>query len=166
MLLHPSLILLLKLIYPIAEPNRTRDRPLEIIAVGLSRSGTDSLHTALKLLRYNECHHASVFTVEEPCQAPQWCRLAWRKYYDHPALSTALAAAEKGLDATEFDKCIGNCTATTDIPGATFACDLIRAHPDAKVLVHKREGVEAWYQSVLSTFGTSSPFGVMVDRAL
>jgi hypothetical protein len=71
MLLHPSLIPFLELIYPITKPNRTRDRPLEIIAVGLSRSGTDSLCTALKLLGYNECHHASVFIVEEPGQVPQ-----------------------------------------------------------------------------------------------
>jgi hypothetical protein len=49
--------------------------------------------------------------------------------------------------------------ATTDIPGATFACELIRANPDAKVIGNKREDVEAWYQSVLSTFGISSPFG-------
>lgn len=49
--------------------------------------------------------------------------------------------------------------ATTDIPGASFACELIRAYPDAKVILNKREDVEAWYQSVLNTFGTSSPLG-------
>ena len=155
MLIPPALIPFFKLLYPIKEPLRTRDRPLEIIAVGLSRSGTDSLRTALKLLGYNECHHASVFIAEEPGQGPQWCRLAWRKYYS----SAQSSPAKRGLDAAEFDKCIGNCTATTDIPGATFACQLIRAYPNAKVIVNKREDVEAWYQSLLKTFGTSSPLG-------
>ena len=49
--------------------------------------------------------------------------------------------------------------ATTDIPGATFASELIRAYPHAKVIVNKREDAEAWYQSILKTFGTQSPFG-------
>jgi hypothetical protein len=49
--------------------------------------------------------------------------------------------------------------ATTDMPGATFASELIRAYPNAKVIVNKREDVEAWYQSILKTFGTQSPFG-------
>jgi hypothetical protein len=155
MLIPPFLIPYLKLFYPIKEPLRTRDRPLKIIAVGLSRSGTDSLRAALKLLGYNECHHASVFIAEEPRQGPQWCRLAWRKYHT----SAKLSPAKRGLDATEFDKCIGNCMATTDIPGASFACELVRAYPNARVIVNKREDVEAWYQSVLKTFGTSSPIG-------
>ena len=49
--------------------------------------------------------------------------------------------------------------ATTDMPGATFANELIKAYPHAKVIVNKREDVEAWYQSILKTFGTQSPFG-------
>ena len=49
--------------------------------------------------------------------------------------------------------------ATTDIPGATLATDLIRAYPDAKVIVNKREDVEAWYRSLMNTFGVASPFG-------
>jgi hypothetical protein len=155
MLFPPFAIRILQLIYPIWEPNRKRDRALEVIAVGLSRSGTDSLRTALKLLGYDECHHASIFIAQEPGQSPQWCRLALRKYHTDPALSPA----ERGLDAREFDRCIGNCMATTDIPGATFATELIRAYPHAKVIVNKREDEEAWYESILNTFGTESPFG-------
>ena len=91
MLVHPFFIPLLKLIYPIQEPNRTRDRPLEVLAVGLSRSGTDSLRLALKQLGYNECHHASVFVGQENGQGPQWARLAWRKYHTDVTLPARAA---------------------------------------------------------------------------
>jgi hypothetical protein len=158
MLIHPALIPILKLIYPIQEPDRRRDRPLEVIAVGLSRSGTDSLRIALKQLGYNECHHASVFIQQDVGQGPQWCRLAWRKYHTNDSLS----AEGRGLNASEFDKCIGNCMATTDMPCSTFACELIEAYPEAKVIVNKREDVEAWYQSVIKSFDNPkepSPFG-------
>src|ERR1700761_1742624 len=158
MLFPPSVIPVLKLLYPIREPTRTRDRPLEVIAVGLSRSGTDSLRIALKQLGYNETHHASVFITEEVGQGPQWCRLAWRKYH----ASSTLSPRERGLDAAEFDKCIGNCMATTDMPGATFACELIRAYPEAKVIINKREDIDAWYKSVIKSFDNPaqpSPFG-------
>lgn len=86
MLLHPSLIPLLKLLYPIEEPNHTRDRPLEVLALGLPRSGTDSLRKALKLLGYDECYHGHLFFFEQPGDGPQWARLAWRKYHTDPSL--------------------------------------------------------------------------------
>ena len=158
MLIHPAFIPIIKLIYPIQEPNRTRDRPLEVIAVGLSRSGTDSLRIALKQLDYDECHHASVFITQEVGQGPQWCRLAWRKYHTDPSLSLE----ERRLDASEFNKCIGNCMATTDMPGATFAGELIRAYPEARVIINRREDVDAWYYSVINSFDNPkipSPFG-------
>ena len=158
MLFHPNVISALKLLYPIQEPARTRDRPLEVMAVGLSRSGTDSLRSALKQLGHNECHHASVVIAQDNGQLPQWCRLAWRKYNTDPSLSLE----ERGLDASEFDKCIGNCMATTDMPGAAFACELIRAYPEAKVIINKREDIEAWYRSVINSFDNPkkpSPFG-------
>ena len=116
------------------------------------------LRLALKQLGYNECHHASVFVAQEPSQGPQWCRIAWRKYHS----DTLLSPEERGLDASEFDKCLGNCMATTDMPGATFACELIRAYPDAKVIINTREDTGAWYQSVIRSFDdpkVPSPFG-------
>lgn len=154
MILHPAIIALAKLIYPIKEPNRTRDRPLEVIAVGLPRSGTDSLRTSLRLTGYNESMHGFVFVLDEPGQGPQWCRLAWRK--DHT--SSTLSPEQRGLGAADFDKILGNCRATTDIPCASFACELIKAYPDAKIIVNKRDE-DAWYHSVMKTFGGGSGFG-------
>ena len=156
MLLHPALISLLKLIYPIQEPNRTRDRPLEVLALGLPRSGTDSLRKALKQLGYDECYHGHLFFFDQVRDGPQWARLAWRKYHTNPSLSPK----DRGLDATEFDKILGICRALTDMPGVGFACELVRAYPDAKVIINKREDAEAWYQSVLHSFdGPDVPEG-------
>lgn len=154
MLFPPWLIPWLKLLYPISELHRIRDRPLEVLAVGLSRSGTDSLRSAIKLLGYNECHHGFYLLTEAEGEAPQWCRLAWRKYHTDATLSPA----QRGLDAAEFDKCIGNCAATTDAPSIVFACELIRAYPDAKVIVNKRD-MEAWHRSMAETLGSASLFG-------
>ena len=69
---------------------------------------------------------------------------------------------QRGLTAEDFDEVIGNCMATTDMPGATFACELIRAYPDAKIIINKRDDVDTWYESVINSFDNAkdpSPIG-------
>lgn len=69
-------ISLLKLVYPLQEPNLKRTKPLQVLCLGLGRTGTDSLRTALYELGYNEVYHG-FRAVEEAHvgQVIQWVRL-------------------------------------------------------------------------------------------
>lgn len=47
---------------------------------------------------------------------------------------------------------LGDCDAVTDAPACLFAEDLIKAYPDAKVVVNYCEDIEAWERSVVETW--------------
>ena len=48
----------------------------------------------------------------------------------------------------DYDQLLGDFHATTDVPCSFFAMDLIRAYPEAKVILNKRE-FNAWHKSVV-----------------
>ena len=50
----------------------------------------------------------------------------------------------------EFDKLLGHCQAVIDIPAIGFAEELIKAYPEAKVILTDRD-VDSWYESNLRT---------------
>lgn len=127
-----------KAIYPIQEPNFKRDRPLEVLCLGLSRSGTDSLSKALVRLGYDETYHGMQVVSHRMSDAPQWYRLVKAK----------LVGKKAFLCAEEFDKLIGHCMAVTDAPCCLFSEDLIRCYPNAKVVLNRRRDVKAWEESV------------------
>jgi hypothetical protein len=56
----------------------TRKRPFEILALGLSRSGTDSLCKALEILGY-PCYHGWC-TLDDPKQSILWAQAIEAKY--------------------------------------------------------------------------------------
>lgn len=116
---------------------------MEVLALGLSRSGTDSLRTALAILGYKNPYHAFA-SVPRPEDWVIWCELASRKFEsEDPAVKTITAA--------DFDRAIGDCTAITDIPCVPFAPELVAAYPEARVILNTRRSVEAWHSSWLAT---------------
>ncbi|KAK4888664.1 hypothetical protein LTR27_012450 [Elasticomyces elasticus] len=134
---------LLELMYPIEEPSLIRDRPLEVLALGLGRTGTESLALALKELGYGDVYHGWE-TSEHPGCYPQWVRLGMAKYSQRNKDSALLNCAE-------FDKIIGHCGAVTDLPTAAFGPEMMRCYPDAKVILNRRDDVDAWYESQKKT---------------
>ncbi|TKA71956.1 hypothetical protein B0A55_05384 [Friedmanniomyces simplex] len=139
-------ISLLKFIYPVPEPNFTRDRPLQVLALGLGRTGTESLALALDNLGFGDVYHGWK-TAEQPGCYVQWTRLGSAKYSTHhknPSL----------LNRAEFDRVIGHCGAVTDLPTAAFAPEMLRAYPEAKVILNRRRDVDAWYESQKMTIAT------------
>lgn len=50
----------------------------------------------------------------------------------------------------DFDQLLGHCQAVSDLPAVVFSEELIRAYPDAKVVLTLRD-VDAWYESNLKT---------------
>lgn len=119
LLLHPIEILL-QWLYLFDEPSLVRDRPMKVLALGLSRCGTESLKFALEDLGYKGVYHGFDVRGDE-------C-MVWTRLWD--AKASGLGTK---IGVEDFDRLIGNCEAVTDGPGFMFARELIEAYPDAKV---------------------------------
>jgi hypothetical protein len=130
-----------EILYPIKESTRTRDRPLQVIALGLSRSGTQSLSFALRQLGYDDVYHGLQLVEGRTEDIPQWYRLTKAKQHNDKAF----------LCKEEFDKVLGNCMAVTDMPCCSFGPELMDAYPDAKVVLNRRADTAAWEKSIRST---------------
>lgn len=125
---------------PLPPPHK-RTVPLEVICVGLPRSATESLQHALLKLGYNHTHHGWDVIFEKPAQTQRWARLARRKF---------LGEDDNGdctITAADFDEVIGNCMAVTDAAGSCFVPEMVRAYPNAKVILNKRSDLDKWHAS-------------------
>lgn len=113
--------------------------PMRVLALGLGRTGTASLRTALVELGYKDCYHMMSASVENPPDCLMW--------------SDALAAKYDGVGTfgrEQWDQLFGHCQAICDWPCVAFAKELIEAYPDAKVIVTTRE-VDSWHSSTMKT---------------
>jgi hypothetical protein len=118
---------------------RPRDRPMEILALGVSRSGTDSLKRALEELGYDHTYHGW-----DPMVHPEQC-VFW-----YQALNAKFRGGKK-FTREDWDRMFGNCRAISDLPAILFAEELMEAYPEAKVILSTRDA-DSWYQSVTATF--------------
>lgn len=117
-----------------------RVRPLEVLCLGLERTGTLSLRTALLHLGYFDVYHMAALMIENPPDGDMWVQAIDAKYN------------KKGhFGKEDWDQLLGHCMAVTDQPAAMFGEDLIQAYPDAKVVLTVRDSPEAWQKSVMDT---------------
>ena len=77
----------------IAVPGPSKSRPYDLFC-----SGTSSLRTVLKQLRYNKCHHGFIVPTEKIGPGPQWCHRARRKQHSTPTMT--LGEKTSGLHTT------------------------------------------------------------------
>ena len=113
---------LLRWIHQFDEPRLKREpnRPMKVLALGLSRTGTESLKFALEKLGYNGVYHGLDIKGNQA--------MVWTQLWDAKTVPPT-----KKIGAVDFDKVIGNCEAVTDAPCCMFAKELVDAYPDAKV---------------------------------
>jgi hypothetical protein len=103
---------------------------LKVIGAGFGRTGTLSMKAALETLGFGPCYHM-VEVFGKPTDAALW------------------EAATRG-DPVDWNKIFAGYQATVDWPACAFYKDLMKAYPDAKVLLTVRDP-EKWYESVSST---------------
>ncbi|KAL1645045.1 hypothetical protein SLS58_004116, partial [Diplodia intermedia] len=122
-------------------PSTKRTRPMGVLVLGQSRTGTSSMRAALQQLGYTRVFHFfSLF--EEPRQTPVWERAFHAKFLGDGVPFTR----------ADWDELLGpDCTAVTDTPCHIFAEELIAAYPEAKVVLTVRDSVDAWYHSYSTT---------------
>lgn len=130
--------LIYRSLYTLPVPNSIRDRPMKVLCLGLSRTGTDSLRTALIILGYQGVYHGYEVAM----------------HADHSRMWVpALEAKWKGQAVTseQFDTVLGHFEALTDNPTNCFAPELLAAYPDAKVIVNRRRDMYSWHASMQKT---------------
>lgn len=120
---------------------------MEVICVGPPRSATESLQHALITLGYNFTYHGWDIIFEEPAQSQRWARLARRKFFGNDDNGDCT------ITAAEFDEVLGHSMAVTDAAGSCFAAELIKAYPDAKVILNKRSDLDKWHASADKNLG-------------
>lgn len=116
-----------------------RTMPMKVIVLGLNRTGTMSMYTALQQLGYHPCHGTNM----------------WADPFRNLTLWTeAMRAKYMGSGAPwgrrELDVVLGNFDAIMDLPAACMVDELVRAYPDAKFILTHRP-VEKWLASMHAT---------------
>lgn len=115
---------------------------MQILALGFSRSGTESLSRALQKLGYEHVFHGWHVWQARPMLWRSWVKLGRRKFGDDGTVP-----GDTGLTREDFDAYISQFEAVTDNPWPMFAPEMIRAYPEAKVILNRRSSVDAWYRS-------------------
>lgn len=113
---------------------RSRVVPMEVLALGYSRTGTLSMRGALEVLGYaNPYHFSSFYDNASDCDI-------WRD------LIEAKFEGKGTVTKQQFDGLLGHCSAVTDMPCHLFAAELMEFYPDAKIVLVERD-IDSWYKS-------------------
>ncbi|GAB1205839.1 hypothetical protein APSETT445_004518 [Aspergillus pseudonomiae] len=124
------------------EPN-TRTKPMRILCLGLTRTGTNSLVVALRKLGYTPYHGSECFK-SPPRDFNLWIEALNCNFFNRDPNNIPRYGRE------EFDRLIGTYDAVLDIPASIFWEDLIHAYPDAKVILTTRD-FDSWWVSMDKT---------------
>lgn len=77
---------------------RTRTVPMRVICVGMPRTGTASLRTALDQLGYDKCYHM-LSTISNPLDVDMWLEAANDEHY----------GLGKPFGREQWDQLLGDC---------------------------------------------------------
>lgn len=108
---------------------------IKVIGAGFGRTGTLSLKFALEKLGFDKCYHMMEVQMN-PGHVDVWRDLA------------------KGIEP-DWQKLFEGYQASVDWPSCNFWREQLRAFPDAKVLLSRRDP-EKWYASVMNTIWPAS----------
>ncbi|KAI4916136.1 hypothetical protein J4E85_010223 [Alternaria conjuncta] len=123
---------------------RTRKKPMRILVLGMCRTGTTTIAVALRKLGYTS--HQMRDVLAKPSELALWeeaVNVTLLPPQDRP--SNQQKMEPYGME--EFDKLLADYDVVMDLPGCVFASELVKAYPDAKVILTKRR-YEDWEQSM------------------
>jgi hypothetical protein len=131
---------------------------MQILALGMPRSGTDSLRTALRHLGYRSIWHGFEMPSSRQEESFTWLPLLEAKAVALgrvPSCSSSAAdrsEAERVLRSFDWDTMLGDCDVLMDMPPAIFWKELLDYYPTAKVVVNRRKDMVAWHESLAGSF--------------
>ena len=144
----------------ILDPDANIDRrgsrravPMEVLSLGLPRTGTLSMRQAYSILGYESPYHFA--SIVQNCRdADMW----------NEALRAKFDGVGKPYGRAEFDQLLGQSAAVTDTPCCLFWEELIGAYPEAKVVLVARDE-DKWLASIAGLMdGILDPFAQYVLR--
>lgn len=141
-------------LYSMHPPPQLREKKMQVLALGLSRSGTDSLCKALQTLGYDKVWHGFDLPAF-PDNFERWVKLKRKKWKTGPRFRVSDSSTTPGdtdITRADFDDILGNYEAMTDMPSFMFASQLIAAYPEARVILNTRSNEDAWHRSVTESF--------------
>lgn len=115
-----------------------RNVPMQVLSLGMPRTGTVSMQAALELLGCKPTYHGytALYNLDH---LPAWTAAFEAKYHNNG----------KPFTREDWDELLGNYGAVTDSPSICFAEELIDAYPEAKIVLVERD-VDSWYESFQS----------------
>ncbi|BCS24050.1 sulfotransferase family protein [Aspergillus puulaauensis] len=123
--------------HPMMKPPFRRKKPMQVLALGMSRTGTLSLYTALNELGYN-CYHMTECCLDFRNDS----LLYWNK-----AIDVKRRGYGRELKRRHFDLMLWRYDAVTDFPCTLFVEELMDVYPDAKIILTTRD-LESWVSSM------------------
>lgn len=142
--------------------------PMRCLVLGLGRTGTKSVCTALSILGFDHVYHMDS-ALNNPLDNDMWLR----------ALDSKYGTNASSFGRQEWDQLLGHCQvsragagrriltdismqAVTDYPAALFYRELIDTYPEAKVILTNRN-VDSWYEYVSQIRPGSRPQIIETD---
>lgn len=119
---------------------------MAVLCLGMPRRGTESIKAALEELGYATYHDFE--PARNPGDCVVWCDLMERKD----------SRRDLPLTAEDFDGVLGHVQAVSDIPSICFADELIKAYPDAKIILNHRPNIDSWQDSIVSVVQRNESF--------
>ncbi|KAF2088724.1 hypothetical protein K490DRAFT_72458 [Saccharata proteae CBS 121410] len=116
-------------------PDKKDPMEMEILILGMPRTGIISLRTALSQIGYKPFHGQMMDVYPE--FYPLWEEALRAKYYGEG----------EPYGRQEYDKLLGDFNISCNFPGTLVAEDLIKAYPNAKVILTNRD-VDKWLYSM------------------
>ncbi|PWY61993.1 hypothetical protein BO83DRAFT_404154 [Aspergillus eucalypticola CBS 122712] len=133
-----------RLLYGFPEPApRKRTKPIEVLCLGLPRTGTESLSVALRNLGLQTYHGWDLLFEPDGSKLQLCAELVRRKY-------NGARDGDVHITSAEFDILVGDSQAVVDLC-ILFALELLAAYLDAKVVLNVRPDADAWYRSISKT---------------
>ncbi|KAI4631410.1 hypothetical protein J4E83_002942 [Alternaria metachromatica] len=123
---------------------RTRKKPMRILVLGMCRTGTTTIAVALRKLGYTS--HQMRDVLAKPSELALWeeaVNVTLLPPQERPSNQQKMDPYGK----EEFDKLLADYDVVMDLPSCVFASELVKAYPDAKVILTKRR-YEDWEQSM------------------
>ncbi|KAL8966373.1 MAG: hypothetical protein Q9183_003400 [Haloplaca sp. 2 TL-2023] len=136
---------------------RSRTVPMKVLVLGFPRTGTScnglrshhglnqtadmvlAMQMALEKLGLGPCYHMRTAMNEYPRDNEMWLE-AFQAKYD--GIGT--------FGKEQWDQLLGHYSSVCDVPAAAFGPELIKAYPEAKIILTNRE-IDSWHTSCSKT---------------
>ncbi|KAI9726319.1 MAG: hypothetical protein M1828_001593 [Chrysothrix sp. TS-e1954] len=119
----------------------TKPKEMKLLILGMSRTGTMSIHAALSKLDMKAYHASEVFRNLQRGHFQYWVEALHAKY----------DGQGKAYSPNEFKMLFADYDAISDIPSILFVDELIATYPNAKVLLTTRDP-DRWLTSMEQSF--------------